>query len=298
MTRRQRPAAAHSPAATGLLLALALLGVALAQSVAAVASLPPDQLVIDHRSVSAFDRLEDRQIQAAAGRRFLLRSASIGWNIDQGLDCLMNRFADRPRRPNFCDRRIPPGEVRFDTKYDRRNWVVEVRGNPGWYGKVADFIERLDRAPAGQSLDVVGFNFNYSDGVPTSDILTQFFSTPASAKSNNLAALEALEKRHPDKTFVWWTMALPRQSSTTMQQFNERLRAYARERNKILFDLADIESHRPDGSACVDNQGAGLEAICQEYTDERNSGHLNARGSQRGAKAIWVLMAKLAEAPR
>jgi hypothetical protein len=248
--------------------------------------------------VSEFPKLTDRQIEAASRLRFVLRSASIGWNIDQGLDCLMNRFAGRKRRPNFCDRRIPPGEVVYDAKYDRRNWAVEVRGNPGWYGKVADFVDRLDHGKPGESLDVVAFNVNYSDGVPSSDILDHFFSTTAGGKTHNVATLEALEKRHPDKTFVWWTMALPRQSSPVMQRFNERLRAYAAERNKILFDLADIESHRPDGSACVDNQGAGLEAICQEYTDEQDSGHLNARGAQRGARAVWVLMARLAEQTR
>jgi hypothetical protein len=295
---RLPPAPWPRAAAVGVLLAASAFGIIATRPAAAGQSAPPGGLVIDHRSVAEFERLDDRQIQDASRRHLVLRSASIGWNIDQGLDCLMNRFADRRRRPNFCDRRIPPGEVVYDAKYDRRNWAVEVRGNPGWYGKVADFVDRLDRGKPGESLDVVAFNFNYSDGVPTSDILDRFFGATTGGKAANVAALEALEKRHPDKTFVWWTMALPRQSSTTMQRFNERLRAYALERNKILFDLADIESHRPDGGACLDNQGAGLEAICQEYTDERDSGHLNARGAQRGAKAIWVLMATLAERTR
>jgi hypothetical protein len=206
----------------------------------------------------------------------------------------MNSFADRPRRPSSCDRRVPQDEIVFGAKFDRRNWKIELRGNPGWYGKVSDFVERLDRSTPGESFDAVGFNFNYSDGLPGSDIVNQFFSTAAGARLGNVGTLEALETRHPGKTFVWWSMALPRQSSATMQEFNERMRAYAREHHKVLFDLADVESHTPDGRPCADNQGNGLEAICQEYTDERNSGHLNARGSQRAAKAIWVLMARLA----
>ena len=79
-----------------------------------------------------------------------------------------------------------------------------------------------------------------------------------------------------------------------MQQFNRQMRAYAVAHNKVFMDLADIESHRPDGTACTDNEGNGIEAICQDYTNERNAGHLNALGSQRAAKAIWVLMARLA----
>jgi hypothetical protein len=251
-------------------------------------------LVIDHRAVAEFDRLSDDEIEAAARLRFLLRSASIGWNIDQGLRCLMNDFAGRSRRPNFCRRGIPPGQDVFHPRYDHRNWTIEVRGNPGWYGKISDFAGRIDGLTPAESFGVVGFNFNYSDGLSGSTIVEQFFSTDPGARSGNVATIEALETRHTGQVFVWWSMALPRRSSTTMLEFNRRMRAYAIARNKVLFDLADIESHSPEGAPCTDNEGGGLEAICADYTDERNAGHLNARGSQRAAKALWVMMARLA----
>lgn len=298
MTRVPLPSAQLHLTAIGLALALAILSVTTSARGVADGSQPPGRVVIDHRAVSEFGRLDERQIEAAAARRFMLRTASIGWGIGRGLDCLMNNFPGRKRRPYACDKGVPAGQVVYGSQYDRRNWMFEVRGNPGWYGKVSDFVRRLDDSRGSDELDVVGFNLNYGDGVTGSDILTRFFSRTAGARMENVSALEALETRHPDKVFVWWTMALPRQSSTTMQQLNERLRAYARERNKNLFDLADIESHRADGGACVDNHAGSLEAICEEYTDERNSGHLNARGSQRVAKAIWVLMARLAEQVR
>ncbi|OGO25517.1 MAG: hypothetical protein A2W33_05790 [Chloroflexi bacterium RBG_16_52_11] len=76
--------------------------------------------------------------------------------------------------------------------------------------------------------------------------------------------------------------------------FNQQLRAYAIDHNKILMDIADIESHTQDGAPCFDNGGQGHEAICDEYTNEKNAGHLNALGSMRAAKAMWVLMARLA----
>jgi hypothetical protein len=34
--------------------------------------------------------------------------------------------------------------------------------------------------------------------------------------------------------------------------------------------------------------------MCDEYTEEVVAGHLNALGKQRMAKAVWVLMARLA----
>ena len=287
----------HPFLAPGLALSVAVLGAASVRNNAQGLASPVEALVIDHRALADFERLSDRDISAAAGLRFLLRSASIGWNMDQGLSCLMNSFADRRRRPNFCDRGIPAGQVVYDARYDRRNWRIELRGNPGWYGKVTDFVDRMNALKPGESFDVAGFNFNYSDGVEGSAIVNQFFSS-MNARPVTVAALEALETRHPDTIFVWWSMALPRRSSPTMQQFNARMRAYAVDRKKVFFDLADIESHRTDGSPCTDNQGQGLEALCQEYTDERDSGHLNARGSQRAAMALWVLMARLAASGR
>jgi hypothetical protein len=254
---------------------------------------PAGGLVVDHHAVAEFDRLTEAELRSAARLHLLLRSASIGWNIDRGLNCLMNGFGERSR-PNSCDRGIPPGEVIYGARFDRRNWSIELRGNPGWYGKVRDFVERVDGLSAPETVDVAAFKFNYSDGLQESAIVEQFFASDPNAKLGNVATLEVLEKRHPGIVFVWWSMSLPRRSSITMERFNQRIRAYARERNKVLFDIADIESHAPDGSPCTDNGGEGIEAICPQYTDERQAGHLNARGSQRAAKALWVLMARLA----
>jgi hypothetical protein len=223
----------------------------------------------------------------------IVRTASIGVNIDNGLNCLMNSFAGRPRRPNSCDRGLAADQVVYGSRFDRRNWAIEFRGNPGWYGKVSDFVARVDGLSPADNVDVVAFNLNYADGLP--GLVAQFFTTDPHAPVGNVATLEALEQRHGDLVFVWWSMPLPRRSTSEMQQFNRRIRAYARERKKVLFDIADIESHDPTGAPCTDNQGQGLEAICPQYTDERNNGHLNARGTQRAAKALWVLMARLAK---
>jgi hypothetical protein len=251
-------------------------------------------LVIDHRAVADFDRLPAEYVRAASELRFLLRSASIGWNIDIGLNCLGNDFPDGTRRSWGCDRELPRDRVIYSSIYSRRRWVIELRGNPGWWDKVSDFTRRVNAIDAAAPFDVVGFNFNYGDGLPGSSIATDFFKHDPNARFGNVAVIEALEKAHPDKTIVWWSMALPRKSATNMESFNRQIRAYAVARKKVFMDLADIESHRPDGSACTDNEGRGIEALCAEYTREVIGGHLNALGSQRAAKAIWVLMARLA----
>lgn len=251
-------------------------------------------LVVGHAAVADFDRIPQDHIQRASRLRFILRSASIGDNISLALDCLMDNFPDRPRRPNFCDRGIPRGQAVFSRRYDRTLWKIEPRGNPGWWQKVRDFADRLEKVKAPEAFDVASFNFNYGDGIPGSEIAERFFVTKPDPRFPNVANVQAIKKAHPELTVVWWTMALPRQSAPEMRDFNAKMRAYAEANRLVLFDLADIESHHADGTPCTDNRGQGLEALCAEYTNEKDSGHLNALGGLRVAKALWVLMARLA----
>lgn len=256
-----------------------------------------EALVIDHRSIEMFDRIPEEYIQAAAGLRLLFRHASVGYNINEGLDCLMNKTQPRPF---FCDAGIAPDQIVYDSKYDRSNWVFEFHApppgiNPGWWDKLNLFVERVENPQPGEEYDVYGFKFGYVDGIQGSAIDDEFFLTQAGGTYPNISVLEALEARHPDKIFVYWTMGLARIVGTPdSQSFNQQMRQYALEHGKVLMDIADIESHTPDGAACFASADTELEVICQDYTTEKEGGHLNALGSLRMAKAMWVLMARLA----
>lgn len=256
-------------------------------------------LVIDHTSIEAFDRIPDIYIAKAAQLRLLHRHASVGQNINEGLDCLMNHFPDRPRRPNHCDRGMTADQVIFDGKYDRTNWVYELHAplpnpNPIWPNKVIFFSDRVNQAAPGE-FDVISMGFGYVDVIDGGNLDDDFFLADAPQDYiRTVYDLEALAAAHPDVIHVWQTLALARMSSVDSQNFDRKLRDYVNATGGVLFDVADIESHRPDGTPCVDNRGLGVEAICQDYTTERNAGHLNALGKQRLAKAMWVLMARLA----
>jgi hypothetical protein len=116
--------------------------------------------------------------------------------------------------------------------------------------------------------------------------------------------MELLEHTYPQKTFIWTTSALWSEglldsggvnpmSYEGVQTFNQQLRAYARANNKILYDLADIESHDPDGDLCQSN---GIEALCPEYYSGFAGdigGHPDYTGSIRMAKGFWWLMARV-----
>lgn len=251
-------------------------------------------IIVDHDDIAQFDSIPDEYIEAASRLAFLFRHASVGGNIDQGLDCLADNSAGRP---NYCDRGLPPGEIVADPRYDRSNWDFEFHApppnpNPIWSNKARFFIERVDGLPA-NAYDVVGFKFGYVDGVPGSTIDNNFFVR--SDATTDIGDIEALAARHPDKTVMWWTMGLARGVGTEdAASFNGQMRTYAASHAIALMDIADIQSHRPDGTPCVDNAGRGIEALCSDYTEETEGGHLNALGKQRMAKAVWIMMARLA----
>jgi len=252
----------------------------------------PTSRIINHGSISEFDQIPDSYIQAASALKFLFRHASVGNNISSGLDCLMNKIQPRP---SFCDRDIPPDQVIYNSKYNRNNWTFEFHSipniNPGWENKVNFFIDRVDHLGPNEDYDVVGFKFGYVDGLQGASIDTNFF---LNNRLPNIYELESLEARNPNKIVVYWTMGLSRLTYSDSQQFNHQIRDFAITKNKYLVDIADILSHRHDGTPCFDNATNRIEAICDDYTDEINGGHLNAMGMQRMAKAVWLFMSSVA----
>jgi hypothetical protein len=239
-------------------------------------------IVIDQAAVGAFDQLPDEWIAAAASIHYLHRASSIGFIINQALDCLQGNTG--ARRPNYC------GDV-VDPKFDRSNWDFQERPNPGWIDKVKDFVDQVNLQH--DNFQAFGFLVDYVDG--QDGMGYPVISDPDNFQTRFVEPLEALEAAYPDKTFVWWTMSLARTGFDNEQKFNEMLREYARSRGKILFDIAAIESHSPEGVKTVD--ATGREVMFSRYTDEQVAGHPNTEGSERLAKAVWVLMATLAGWP-
>lgn len=247
--------------------------------------------VVDRHAIAQFDDIPDAYIDAAADMTLLFRHASVGDNINRGLNCLADNVTPRP---NNCDRDLDPDEIYYDEKYDRSNWDFEFHSpppnpNPGWWNKVDYFIDRVNGLPSGQ-YDMVAYKFGYVDGDTNSNIHIHFFDPDSHMP--NYTDLAALQAAHPDKIIVWWTMGLARAIGTEPATIlNNDMRAYAAANDIILMDIADIVSHTPDGQPCFHN---GYPAMCANYTNESQGGHLNSRGMLYMAKAYWVLMARLA----
>jgi hypothetical protein len=295
---------------------------------------PVGNIVVDHTSIALFDQIPERYLTAARNMRLLFSDRSVGQNINEALECMAS--PSWVNSPSACrvdyytsawDYRVfnstdlqngtVPARIYFpasSTIYDRSNWTFEFRGG-SWSDLTQDFIESL--APSYiSSKDVLTYQFSYLNVDEFSDIAdpnTGFFSN--NPNKYDIYDLEAYIARNPNKIFFFWTTSLARgigtQAATT---FNNQMRQYAANNHKILFDVADIESHTDQGIPCYDNRD-GIQyctpsgncenypddrvnylAICQDYTTEVNGGHLGSvsAGKIQIAKGFWVLMARIA----
>lgn len=235
-------------------------------------------IIADHNVVEQFDQIPESALAAASQIQFMFRGSSIAHNINFGLDCLWGNFPER--RPNACS-------DFFALKYDRSNWDFQIRGNPGWLSKVRDFVDQVNTQV--DNFKVFGFLVDYVDG--QDGMGYPVISDPENFQTRFVEPIEVLEAQYPDKIFIWSTMSLARTGFENEEKFNTMLRQYALETGKVFFDLADIESHDPSGSKATNEMG--YEVIYEGYTNEVHSGHLNEAGSERVAKTIWWLMARI-----
>jgi hypothetical protein len=209
----------------------------------------------DHTTVDP-TLIPDAALSSASALRVVVRRASVGGNIDDGLNALQTE----------------------NSKYNRSNWVFSFLGNPGWQEKVDDFINYT--AAHTSEYDVFSMKFCWID--------------PTASFTSYRDALLQLESTYPSKRFVWWTMPITRDpdgSQSLRQAFNNSVRNFAAANGKLLFDITDIEAYNAAG----DNKktdGSGNEL--QQDVWSLDGGHLNATGSIRVASAWWWLMAQVA----
>lgn len=295
--------------------------------------IPAGVIVVDHTSVALFDRIPEQYLTAARSLSMLFADRSVGLNIDEGLNCLAVAAASAPANCRQSAHPVPelslsPAEVGWAGSYPRPNWKYAAW--PGasngtfqelncgvptdeWYMKLDCFIRYVDANPAAYQVYSYQNSYVEVDNGSTIASPTQGYFV-AQANRMDVTDLEALEARHPNLRFIYWTSSLARAIGTRESaEFNAQMRQYALSRGKVLFDVADIESHTPAGQACYDNRdsvqycvngrcenhpsdGQALPAICPHYTTELEGGHLGSvsAGKIRIAKAFWVLMARLA----
>lgn len=225
-----------------------------------------EAIIIDHNCAD-LSVIPDEYLARAPVLRVLMRHASVGQGIDWGLDCLAGNRPTNPACSGF------PA-----SKYDRSNWVLELRGG-NWQDKIDDLVTQT--ASRADEFDVFMTKLCYIDALGNNHPDWEYFRS----------RMEQLEADYPGKKFVWWTIPLTRDGQAGTDVFNALVRSYCAANGKILFDIADIECHEPNGVKLTN--AAGDEVISQNYTKEIHAGHLNPDGRVRVASAFWHLMARL-----
>jgi hypothetical protein len=219
---------------------------------------------------------------------------SVGGNIIEGLRDLSAVHNERPLRiVRSRDRSSSPSAL--------VEFTIGENGRPE--SKMKDFAAALEQIDDTAEAIAI-FKYCYLDITSETNVELLFAS--------HREALYEMHVRHPNLTFVHVTVPLTRPESgprflakrllgrpTTREanvkrnRFNAMLRAqYAGE---PMFDLAKVESTRPNGSRSFFHNGADVVyTLAPELTDD--GGHLNATGRRAAAEEFAAVIGRIAAA--
>lgn len=230
-------------------------------------------VVVDHTCVDSADRAIPQEfLDKARGLKVLFGHQSVGGNVMEGLAAL----AEQKKERYACEFVNEPEASAFDEKAVWGEFAVGENEDPS--RKIAHFREKLEEG-YGKKADVAMMKLCFVD----------FTDDKARAKATFEEcrdAMEALEKAFPKLRLVWWTAPLEESGNAGRNEYNRLVREHCKAEGKILFDLADIESHDAKGKA------RGEPSLCKAYSED--GGHLNDEGKRRAARAWWWLTARLA----
>lgn len=279
---------------------------------------PPPQnlpIIINHNSVDLFEQIPQQYLNLAFQTRFYFVDQSVGGNIYEGINCMnvpYNNALNHCKRWNHTgipSYSVDPAILYWNGFYPSNNVTYQYWDNIGvnctnsinqMFGCFLNRIEEIK----GQ-YDIVSFQVSYLQVDGSNNWIMNYFQ--------NINQLEQWESNNPNKKVIYWTTSLSRGIGTPIsEQFNNQMREYAIQNNKVLFDVADILSHDPQGNPCYDNRdgvpytfgtrsenypddGLSIPAICPHYTTEVDGGHLGSvsAGKIRIAKAFWVMLAQM-----
>lgn len=177
-------------------------------------------------------------------------------------------------------------------------FTIGENGRPE--SKMKDFATALQQIGDTENAIAI-FKYCYLDITPETDVELLFAS--------HRKALQEMRVRHPSLTFVHVTAPLTRLESgprflvkrllgkPTTRDANarrNRFNAMLREEydGEPMFDLAKVESTRPNGSRSFFNDGADVVyTLAPELTDD--GGHLNAAGRRAAAEEFATVIGRV-----
>jgi len=239
--------------------------------------------------------LTDQQIKNLISKRIFFGHQSVGDNIVQGVRDLIS--ADPRLKINVvtsADPQSVPGAALVESH-------VGINRNP--QSKTDAFIEIVNRGFGAQG-GIALYKYCYIDFSSSTDVLSVF--------ENYCKGIGTLRQKYPSLTIVHCTVPLTmdepgrnlrerirsglrkilgRDPNVSRNKFNQLLRnAYAG--TEPIFDIAEIESTRANGSRCYFKWGRQkIYTMAPEFTTD--GGHINEIGRRSAAEKLLVLLSGL-----
>lgn len=245
------------------------------------AALPAAGVIIGHRDVDGVATLPQATMDAIGRQKWLFTHASVGGNMIEGMQALSASDTNRYRfvvdvYGDWDHVYPPPATTAPGTIYDA------PRGNPGWQAKFNMF---------NQAVRSLGWH-DPTIGIAMDKLC---YIDQDANPTNYIILMTALEADFPGTVFVYTTMPLESSANSAnilRAGYNNTIRAHCQAGNRVLFDIADIESHDPSGNEITfTNQGRVCQRMFGGYTTD--GGHLNALGEQRVALGWYATAAAL-----
>ena len=249
------------------------------------ASSPSFAQIIDHTDVDGVASLPQSTMDAVGGQRWFFSHASVGGNMMSGMADL---HASNPGRYQ-----LDQASVGFDDGQNRADppptpttagMIYECdRGNPGWQAKITIFQNAVNTS-------------GWRSGAATI-VMDKFCFIDQDANATQYVdALAALEAAWSATTFVYTTLPLTTDEDSDnvlRNQYNTAVRQYCQSHARLLFDIADMESHDPAGQAITfASDGQTYQKLYSGYSSD--GGHLSSAGCQRIALGWYAVAAAIA----
>lgn len=236
--------------------------------------------IIDHSALALVDKFPQSVMDCVGCQKWFFTHASVGSNMIDGMNDLHSMDSTRYQLTvssvsySGMQASNPPSPTISGCIYECN------RGNPGWSSKFAIFDN---------SVRLAGWRY------PSVDLCMDklcYIDQDASA-SQYITTMSALETYSPQTIFVYTTMPLMTSTDSDnvlRNQYNQAVRAYCSTNKKLLLDIADIESHDPNGvEQTFQYNGSTYQKLYSNYSSD--GGHLNSAGRQRVAKGWYAAAA-------
>ena len=210
-------------------------------------------------------------LQTLAARAIYFGHQSVGFNIMEGVQAIVAATPGTTLRVQQTS--SPPAMTRGVFAHDSNG----SNGDP--QGKVGAFVATMQQG-AGARADIAFFKFCYVDFTAGTDAASVF--------ADYHARLAALRSAFPAVRIIHVTVPLTTDApgdNAVREHFSDLVRQ-AYDGREPLFDLARIESTRPDGSPHL---VGGVRALVPTYASD--NGHLNATGQDLVARALLLYLA-------